>query len=184
MAKALRLTHYPVQPGLSLAAYLPPTLDRCGEYVLHFDDGLYYVGQATDVVRRFIWHRRHQPRPIVGISYGPVPKQALNDIERRTVRSYEEAGHRLRNIDLVGCRRATANSTSSSVPRSRRPGSTENPNSASAHAAPWPANAFARAPASRSWPPIPPTRTSARRWRTTSTSSSPPLTRPSRSTGR
>lgn len=102
MANALRLTHYPVQPGQSLAAYLPPTLDRCGVYVLHFDDGLYYVGQATDVVRRFTWHRRHQPRPIVGISYGPVPKQALSDIERRTVRYYEEAGHRLRNIDLVG----------------------------------------------------------------------------------
>src|SRR5215470_5714031 len=50
--------HVVVAGGQSVASQLPAADGRCGIYVLSFDDGQLYVGQAKDVVRRFGDHRQ------------------------------------------------------------------------------------------------------------------------------
>ncbi len=53
--------------------------ERCGIYVLHFvsgDKGKYYVGQATNVVRRFADHLRNPDRSdIEKISFKTLPRK-------------------------------------------------------------------------------------------------------------
>jgi hypothetical protein len=62
-------------PATSKGAFLSltssRTLRRCGVYVLDFRNGDFYVGQATDVVRRHAQHcRNHQD--ITAIRFRPT----------------------------------------------------------------------------------------------------------------
>lgn len=102
------LPHYPI-PGFSrcdevygrhsIADLFAPG-ERCGIYILHFSDGWFYVGQAVDVTRRFVQHRKTHT-DIERMSFRPVALDWLDEKERDAVRRMEEAGCQLRNIALV-----------------------------------------------------------------------------------
>jgi hypothetical protein len=74
--------------------------ERCGLYVLHFANGDIYAGQALDVTRRFVQHRKVHA-DIEEISFKQVPKDRLNDEERALIWSLERGGQRLRNITFT-----------------------------------------------------------------------------------
>lgn len=92
--EVLRFARYELPAGVSLSAVLPELTDRCGIYVLHFDDGHLYVGQARDVLVRFSDHRRRWGDRIVAFEFGAASAADLNDLERRTIRQLERPGVR------------------------------------------------------------------------------------------
>jgi len=71
--------------------------EPCGLYVLHFADGEIYAGQALDVTRRYVQHRKVHT-DIEKISFRQVDEDRLNDEERALIGELEQNGHRLRNI--------------------------------------------------------------------------------------
>jgi len=77
-----------------------PAGARCGIYVLHFEDGGFYCGQARDVTRRYVQHRKVH-LDIAKISFRRVPEKRLDAQERADVVALESVGLRLRNIRLV-----------------------------------------------------------------------------------
>jgi hypothetical protein len=86
--------------GRSSIADLFPTNKRCGLYILHFSDGEIYAGQAVDVTRRYIQHRKVH-NDIEKISFKRVLRKNINDEERSLIWTLELAGHRLRNITFT-----------------------------------------------------------------------------------
>ena len=81
----------------SLAPVIPPG-DRCGIYVLAFEGGDWYVGQAVDVARRFLSHRRAHP-DIARIYFKRVESTDLNAEELRLISLVETTwGWPLRNL--------------------------------------------------------------------------------------
>jgi len=46
-----------IQGRASIADLFPPG-KRCGLYILHFTNGEIYAGQALDVTRRYVQHRK------------------------------------------------------------------------------------------------------------------------------
>lgn len=81
---------------------LPVDSPRCGIYVLHFDDGYFYVGQARDVLVRFSTHRRRWEARIVGLDFAPAAPDELDDLERRSIQHFERQGKGLVNTAWVG----------------------------------------------------------------------------------
>ena len=73
---------------------------RCGIYLLHCSNAEYYAGQATDVTRRYIQHRKTHA-DIERISFKRVRRDRLDIEERRVIWALEEAGIYLRNIALT-----------------------------------------------------------------------------------
>lgn len=71
--------------------------ERCGIYVLGFEDGERYVGQAVDVVARFNQHRKTHP-DISHLTFKRVPKVDLDPVEQGHIRHLEAMSLRLRNI--------------------------------------------------------------------------------------
>ena len=69
---------------------------RCGIYLLAFQSGLFYVGQAVDVVRRFSQHRKIHD-DIVGFSFIPVPKSELDATEKGFIFKAESSGLKITN---------------------------------------------------------------------------------------
>jgi hypothetical protein len=100
--KPLQFTRYDLPADASLAAVLDPAFDRCGIYVLEFDDGSLYAGQTVDLVGRFAAHRRHQPGQITAIRFAHCRRDQLDGLEQKVVRALERNGARLRNILLTG----------------------------------------------------------------------------------
>jgi hypothetical protein len=86
--------------GRSSIADLFPSGKRCGLYILYFSDGEIYAGQAIDVTRRYIQHRKVHS-DIEKISFRRVQKKNLNGEERLLIWTLELAGHRLRNITFT-----------------------------------------------------------------------------------
>jgi hypothetical protein len=80
----------------SVAHLFGSTKKRCGIYFLAFQSGLFYVGQAVDVVRRFSQHRRNHD-DIVGFSFIPVPKPDLDNTERTLIFKAETLGLKITN---------------------------------------------------------------------------------------
>lgn len=74
--------------------------ERCGVYVLHFEDGWHYAGQAVDVVRRYVQHRQVHA-DIERLSFHQVARAALDQEERRLIETLEKKKASLRNISLV-----------------------------------------------------------------------------------
>lgn len=70
---------------------------RCGIYLLGFENGEWYVGQAVDVVRRFAQHRITHG-DIALVAFAECSRNQLNDTERRCIHALEAGGVRLRNI--------------------------------------------------------------------------------------
>jgi hypothetical protein len=89
-----------VSGRLSVADLHPSRTRRCGIYVLEHADGMHYIGQAVDVVRRFAQHRKVSP-DIVRFSFFEVGRRALDAEERRCIQDAEARGLRLRNRMLV-----------------------------------------------------------------------------------
>ncbi|MGM9319303.1 GIY-YIG nuclease family protein [Deinococcus aquaticus] len=76
---------------------LYPAGQRCGLYVLGFADGERYVGQAVDVAKRFLQHRKTYA-DLTGITFKVVPKDELDSEEQRCIHALEAAGMLLRNF--------------------------------------------------------------------------------------
>lgn len=70
---------------------------RCGIYVLGFEDGERYVGQAVDVVSRFNQHRKTHA-DLSHLTFKEVPRAKLDEVERHHIHHLEAQGLRLRNI--------------------------------------------------------------------------------------
>ena len=68
----------------SVAHLFGSSKPRRGIYLLHFKSGLWYVGQAIDVVRRFSQHRRNHT-DIIAFSFIPVPIENLDIIEKTLI---------------------------------------------------------------------------------------------------
>lgn len=74
--------------------------NRCGIYILHFRDNQFYVGQAINVVRRFVQHTKVHD-DIQEISFKTFPVTNLNRIEEELVKTLERKNIKLRNINLT-----------------------------------------------------------------------------------
>ncbi|WP_312347594.1 GIY-YIG nuclease family protein [Actinomyces sp.] len=92
--------HWEISSGTSLGVHFRPGENRCGIYILEFSDGQRYVGQSHDVIRRFADHSRKHP-DIASVQFCAVPAHDLDAAERQLVQNQRDAGHYLRNIDLV-----------------------------------------------------------------------------------
>ncbi|HRF61155.1 MAG TPA: GIY-YIG nuclease family protein [Fimbriimonadaceae bacterium] len=73
---------------------------RCGIYVLEFETGELYCGQAVDVTRRYVQHRKVHT-DIRNITFQPVAPSLLDDTEIEAIAELERAGWALRNIALT-----------------------------------------------------------------------------------
>lgn len=69
----------------------------CGIYVLHFENGEYYVGQSVNVVSRFAAHAKNHP-DIQQLSFKVVARDDLDSEEKRVTKALENNGRLLRNI--------------------------------------------------------------------------------------
>ena len=87
----------PVSSLLSIAHLFGASRKRCGIYFLAFRSGLFYVGQAVDVVRRFSQHRRVHD-DIVGFSFIPTPEAKLDDAEKTLIFRAESLLLKLTNV--------------------------------------------------------------------------------------
>ncbi|HXI00736.1 MAG TPA: GIY-YIG nuclease family protein [Sphingobacteriaceae bacterium] len=74
--------------------------NRRGIYILHFQNGEYYVGLAIDVVNRHAQHRLNH-FDIEYISFKEVITDNLTEVEKQTVYTLENLQKPLRNINLV-----------------------------------------------------------------------------------
>jgi hypothetical protein len=74
--------------------------ERCGIYVLHFENDQSYVGLAVDVVRRYAQHKKNHP-DIRALSFKRVAEKKLQEEEKRIAQMLQTEGFRLRNIQLV-----------------------------------------------------------------------------------
>jgi hypothetical protein len=86
--------------GRASIADLFPSGKRCGLYILQFSNGEIYAGQALDVTRRYVQHRKVHA-DIEKISFKRVAKNKLNEEERTLIWTLEGDGHRLRNITFT-----------------------------------------------------------------------------------
>ena len=73
---------------------------RCGIYILRFTNNQFYVGQAVDVVRRFVQHTKVHD-DIQEISFKTFPKTELNRVEQEIIKLLEIRNVTLRNINLT-----------------------------------------------------------------------------------
>lgn len=80
----------------SIADLLPKSRNRCGIYLLEFSEGLFYIGQALDVVRRFSQHRKQHDN-IVRWSFRPVNRRNLDAVERELIHCAPSLGLALTN---------------------------------------------------------------------------------------
>lgn len=80
----------------SVAHLFGASKKRCGIYLLAFQPGLFYVGQAVEVVRRFSQHRKNHD-DIVGFSFIPVPKSELDVTEKGLIFKAESIGLKITN---------------------------------------------------------------------------------------
>lgn len=86
--------------GRSSIADLFPPGERCGLYILHFANGEIYAGQASDVTRRYVQHRKVHT-DIEQVSFRRVAKNMLDKEERKLIWELEQSGHRLRNVTFT-----------------------------------------------------------------------------------
>lgn len=85
-----------VQGRLSIADLFLKSRKRCGIYLLEFDDGLYYIGQAVDVVRRFAQHRKNYAN-IARLSFQATHRRDLDAQEQQLIHQAEAIGTPLIN---------------------------------------------------------------------------------------
>ena len=86
----------PVASLLTIAHLFGSAKTRCGIYLLSFQSGLFYIGQAVEVVRRFSQHRRNHD-DIVGFSFIPVNRTDLDNTEKALIYRAESLGLKITN---------------------------------------------------------------------------------------
>lgn len=74
--------------------------NRCGIYILHFENGEYYVGLTNDAVNRYAQHRLNHS-DIEYISFKEVAKSKLVEAEKEIIYELEKLKKPLRNINIV-----------------------------------------------------------------------------------
>jgi predicted GIY-YIG superfamily endonuclease len=84
-------TRFPVLGKTSIQAAFT-SVDHCGIYVLHFEDGDFYIGQSIDIAKRF---RQHATRVDFGsaihfISFKLVDRWQLNQVEKDTIQAFKD----------------------------------------------------------------------------------------------
>lgn len=83
-----------------MAGLIPANAERRGIYVLHFSDGMAYVGQTVNIWNRYTGHARTY-RDIESLEFAPVPDSpgspALDDVEQREIRRRSQERD-LRNV--------------------------------------------------------------------------------------
>lgn len=89
-------TCFDVRGRLSIADLVPKSENRCGIYLLEFEDGLSYIGQASDVVRRFGEHRRNHP-DIIRVHFQVIAPTEINLVEVMLIKKGENFGLQLIN---------------------------------------------------------------------------------------
>lgn len=77
-----------------------PASKRCGVYVLQFAGNEAYAGQAVEVTKRFLQHRKCYT-DIRGLSFKPVARKKLDQLEKNVIRALERNGASIRNIALT-----------------------------------------------------------------------------------
>ncbi|MEU4244455.1 tetratricopeptide repeat protein [Actinoplanes sp. NPDC026619] len=92
-----RPQHVVVVDAPPVANQLPASDGRCGIYVLAFDNGQLYVGQARDVVRRFGNHRKTYG-DITEMHFWRIPQASLDEFEQQAIRTLQAEGFLLRNV--------------------------------------------------------------------------------------
>lgn len=80
----------------TIADLIPPSKKRCGIYLLTFSDGLFYIGQAVNVVRRFSQHRKRHDN-ISTVAFQAVPEEALDAVEKSLIQRAEREGRPITN---------------------------------------------------------------------------------------
>ena len=95
-SESLAFTQHDVN-ALESISHLISGNERCGIYVLAFDNGEQYVGQSLDVVARFASHRRRWA-DIVTLDWHTCDKAVLDERERGVIAAKLAAGRNLRNI--------------------------------------------------------------------------------------
>lgn len=83
--------------ALESMSHLIPGNERCGIYVLSFDNGEQYVGQSIDVVTRYASHRRRWA-DIATLDWHSCEAALLDEREQGVIAAKLAAGQRLRNI--------------------------------------------------------------------------------------
>lgn len=91
---------FDVQGRLSISDLFPKSKNRCGIYLLNFSDNTFYIGQATDNVKRFSQHRKNYDN-ITNYWFQGVKEQNLNETERRIIQEAEVCGLLLTNKTYV-----------------------------------------------------------------------------------
>jgi hypothetical protein len=74
--------------------------NRCGIYVLSFENGEFYAGKSVDVVKRYAQHKRTH-RDIQKIDFHQTSKDELTSTEIEVIQTLEGQGYKLRNIALM-----------------------------------------------------------------------------------
>lgn len=97
--RQLTFDRYETPAGVSLASLAPDLLDRCGIYILEFDNGDAYVGQTVTILGRFASHRRTW-NDIVAIRFAPCHVDLLDELEVAVVQQ-EQQQRDLRNLLLT-----------------------------------------------------------------------------------
>lgn len=92
-------TSHSIKGRYSIADLFKPN-ERCGIYILGFENGQHYVGQAKDVVRRYSQHRKNH-HDISDISFKRLSYNSLNEEEKYVAQLLQSRGYSLRNIQLV-----------------------------------------------------------------------------------
>lgn len=75
-----------------------PGKDRCGLYILGFADGEFYVGESSDIPKRFSQHRKKYD-DIVYFSYVLEAQERRRPLEEEIIHTLEAQGFVLRNIE-------------------------------------------------------------------------------------
>lgn len=87
-----------------IGALIPNKRRRAGIYLLVLRDGLFYIGRAKDVVRRFGAHRRTFGERLIGFSYQVVAESNQPEVERTLIQQGELAGLPLRQTEWTSQR--------------------------------------------------------------------------------
>jgi hypothetical protein len=85
-----------VEGRFSIADKFPMSKSRCGVYLLEFADGLFYIGKAVNVVRRFAQHRKLYTN-ICYLRFQPVKQKDLDSVEQDLIHHGEASGLALTN---------------------------------------------------------------------------------------
>ncbi|MFI5916017.1 tetratricopeptide repeat protein [Dactylosporangium sp. NPDC051541] len=92
-----RVGRWPVAGLRTIAHLVAKSRGRCGIYVLAFDNGEFYVGQAVDVTARFVTHAQTYS-DIVEVFFWPVSRPGLDQVEQGEIHRLQRSGVLLRNV--------------------------------------------------------------------------------------